>query len=191
VKLVLADDHALFRAGLRSLLATFPGIGVVAEASTGEEAVSEVLHHQADALVLDVEMPGQTVFTTVAAVLRARPSTQVVILTMHQDDALRRDLLKRGVHAYLSKTDPVDAVVEALQRRRSPPLLGDVSDIPLSDRELQVLALVGAALTNQQVAMRLGLATGTVKRHLANISDKLGAVSRLDAVRRARFLGLL
>jgi DNA-binding NarL/FixJ family response regulator len=118
VKVVLADDHALFREGLRALLGTFRDIRVVAQASTGQEGVSEVLHHEAEALVLDVEMPGQTVFTTVAAVLRTRPSTQVVILTMHQDDALRRDLLKRGVHAYLSKADPVEAVVGALRRGR-------------------------------------------------------------------------
>ncbi|WIB65514.1 response regulator transcription factor [Curtobacterium sp. MCBD17_040] len=191
MKLVLADDHTMFREGLHALLGTIPDMHVVAQAATGADAVTETVRHNADAVILDVEMPGQSVFATVAALRRQRPHTRIVVLTMHQDDALRRDLLTRGVTAYLSKTDPVDTVADALRTDHHSLPTNSANAAPLSDRELEVLTLVASALTNQQVAQHLNLAPGTIKRHLANISDKLGAVSRLDAVRKAHLLGLL
>lgn len=192
IRTVLADDHRLVRDGLRALLSLTADIDIVAEAGTGEEAQQAVNHTDADALILDVEMPGQPIFTTVAGVHRTHPNTRIIVVTMHQDDALRRDVLQRGAHAYLAKTDPVEDIVRALRSSRptETSVCNDDSS-PLSDREREVLALVANAMTNQQVASRLNLAPGTVKRHVANISSKLGAVSRLDAVRRARLLGLL
>lgn len=192
IRTVLADDHRLVRDGLRALLSLTADIDIVAEAGTGEEAQEAVDRTDADALILDVEMPGQPIFTTLAGVHRTHANTRVIVVTMHQDDALRRDILQRGAHAYLAKTDPVDDIVRALRSsHRAAAGVGVDDSSPLSDREREVLVLVANAMTNQQVAGRLSLAPGTVKRHLANISSKLGAVSRLDAVRRAQQLGLL
>jgi DNA-binding NarL/FixJ family response regulator len=199
IRVLLVDDHQIFRESLAALLAVDPAVEVVAEAGTGEEALRLTRQHKPDVVLLDVEMPGQSVLTTLAELMTCRPPTRVVVLTMHEDAALARQLLMRGASAYLVKTvghrelvsairagaaESSDVVTMTMSRYSLAPLSTNSTN-PLSAREVEVLALAARARTNQQIAMALRISEGTVKRHLSNINVKLGATSRLDAVRRA------
>jgi DNA-binding NarL/FixJ family response regulator len=200
VTIVVADDHTLFRQGLRELLSTDPEFDVTGEAAHGDEVITLVQRHRPNVLLLDVEMPGPGAKAVIERVRRTSPDTAVVILTMHDAPALVRDLLDYGAAAYLVKSIARDELITAIRsvsRTRDNVLLS----IPratmeslerqqeqrtlLSERELEVLRLVAAAMSNAQIASRLFISEGTVKRHLTNIYGKLGAVSRVDAIKKA------
>jgi DNA-binding NarL/FixJ family response regulator len=202
VRVVLADDHTLFRDGLRELLETDDGCTVVGEASTSDEALTLVANLRPDVLVLDVEMPGPGAPAVVEKLHRSFPRTRVIVLTMHESPAIVHDLLERGAHAFLVKSiagEELIAAVRSVNRGRDNVLLsvsretiGQLEsprdapgESPLSARELDVLRLVAQAYSNGQIATRLGITEGTVKRHLTNVYAKLDAVSRIDAIRKA------
>jgi DNA-binding NarL/FixJ family response regulator len=201
VRVVLADDHTLFRDGLRELLETDDGCTVVGEAGTSGEALMLVADLQPDVLVLDVEMPGPGAAAVVEKLHRGFPRTRVIVLTMHESPAIVHDLLERGAHAFLVKSiagEELIAAVRSVNRGRDNVLLSvsretigqlesprDAGVSPLSARELDVLRLVAQAYSNGQIATRLGITEGTVKRHLTNVYAKLDAVSRIDAIRKA------
>jgi DNA-binding NarL/FixJ family response regulator len=161
---------------------------------------------QPDVALLDVEMPGQSVLTTLPAIRRAAPACRVLILTMHETTALLRQLVLRGASGYLVKTIGHEDLVAAIESAmRSAPgmvtmsvtrgsllsLAGDPATRILSERELEILHCVRRAQSNLQIAHALGISEGTVKRHLSNINAKLGATSRIDAVRKAMSASLL
>ncbi|MDG4784846.1 response regulator transcription factor [Micromonospora sp. WMMD1102] len=204
IRVALADDHTLFRQGIREMLSTDPGIQVVGEAATGPDAVGLVLAERPDVLLLDVEMPGPGAGPVIRELRRVRPQTQVVVLTMHDDADVVRDLLNCGAAAYLVKTilrDELVVAVRSVASRSDTVLLSvsrrTVSQLdsqrdragnsagPLTDRELEVLTLTAQAFSNAQIASRLHITQATVKRHLTNIYAKLQAVSRVDAIRKA------
>jgi DNA-binding NarL/FixJ family response regulator len=205
LRVVLVDDHRLFRESLAALLGVHEGIEVVAEGSTGEEAVSLTRRYRPDVVLLDVEMPGQAVTTSLVEIRSASPSTRIVVLTMHENTALARQLLLRGASAYLIKTIGHHELVSAM--RASTEGASDMVTLSvsrgglaglapsagpgLSARELEVLTLVARARSNLEIGRELQISEGTVKRHLSNINNKLGSSSRLDAVRRAGRAGLL
>jgi DNA-binding NarL/FixJ family response regulator len=205
LRLVLVDDHRLFRESLGALLAVHEGIDVVAEGANGEEAVRLTRLHRPDVVLLDVEMPGQSVLTSLVEIRSASPSTRIVVLTMHENTPLARQLLLRGASAYLIKTighHELVAAIRAATDREQDLITLSVSrgglvglTAPggpmLSEREVQVLSLVGKARSNAAIAAELRISEGTVKRHLSNINAKLGSTSRLDAVRRATRARLL
>ena len=205
LRLVLVDDHRLFRESLGALLSVHDGIEVVAEGSNGEEAVRLARQHRPDALLLDVEMPGQSVLTSLVEIRSASPATRIVILTMHENTTLARQLLIRGASAYLIKTIGHHELVAAVRAttERAPDMVtlsvsrGGLAGLAaggapvLSDRELEVLTLVSRARSNSAIAAELRISEGTVKRHLSNINAKLGSTSRMDAVRRATRARLL
>jgi DNA-binding NarL/FixJ family response regulator len=206
IRVVVADDHTLFRQGIRELLSTDEHFEVVAEGATGADAVQLVREHNPDVILLDVEMPGPGPTATVKWLHHAAPNTRIVVLTMHDDPALVHDLLESGASAYLVKTivrEELMAAVRSVSRAESNVLLSVSRETiegldrqrpesgPLSAREMDVLGLVAQALSNAQIATRLFITEGTVKRHLTNIYTKLGAVSRVDAVRKATAAGLL
>jgi DNA-binding NarL/FixJ family response regulator len=202
VRIVLADDHTLFRAGVREMLLTVDGMDVVNEASTGDEAVLQTVRHAPDVLLLDVEMPGLSAATVIRQVRRRCPQTRIVVLSMHHDPTVVHELLDCGAAAFLSKTSlrielmaairsvaaDSEAVLLALPRatmeRFESPARSQRRG-PLTDRETDVLTLTAEALSNGQIAGRLHISEATVKRHLTNIYAKLGAVSRVDAIRKA------
>ncbi|EOD57155.1 response regulator [Amycolatopsis vancoresmycina] len=206
VTIIVADDHTLFRQGLCELLTTDPEFAVTGEAADGDEAVTLVQRHRPNILLLDVEMPGPSAKVVIERVGRMSPDTAVVILTMHDAPAVVRDLLDSGAAAYLVKSIARDelisairsvsrskdnvllsvprATMESLERRQAQRTL-------LSERELEVLRLVAAAMSNAQVASRLFISEGTVKRHLTNIYGKLGAASRVDAINKAVQAGFI
>ncbi|GAA4733433.1 response regulator transcription factor [Modestobacter marinus] len=205
LRLVLVDDHRLFRESLGALLAVHEGIEVVAEGADGEEAVRLARTHRPDVVLLDVEMPGQSVLTSLVEIRSASPSTRIIVLTMHENTPLARQLLLRGASAYLIKTighhELVAAIRAATDRdqdlitlsvsRGGLAGLTTSSGPTLSEREVEVLGLVGKARSNAAIAAELRISEGTVKRHLSNINAKLGSTSRLDAVRRATRARLL
>ncbi|MGW3966987.1 response regulator [Amycolatopsis sp. NPDC005003] len=206
VTIVVADDHTLFRQGLCELLATDPEFAVTGDAAHGDEAVALVQRLRPNILLLDVEMPGPSAKAVIERVGRMSPDTAVVILTMHDAPAVVRDLLDSGAAAYLVKSIARDelisairsvsrskdnvllsvprATMESLERRQAQRTL-------LSERELEVLRLVAAAMSNAQIASRLFISEGTVKRHLTNIYGKLGAASRVDAINKAVQAGFI
>ncbi|MFJ3720213.1 response regulator [Streptomyces sp. NPDC090057] len=204
VRALLVDDHALFRDGLRELLVADGQIEVVAMGGNGAECVELALRHRPDVILLDVEMPGQDAWTTLEQLRRQVPESKVVILSMHEGYTLVQRLLDAGAAAYLTKSvvrrelvaavcataaDESDSVTVSLPRRA---LLAPQAARPesLSAREAEVLDLVAQAYSNAEIAGELFITESTVKRHLSNIYAKLGATSRLDAVRHAMRTGL-
>jgi DNA-binding NarL/FixJ family response regulator len=202
VTVALADDHTLFREGVREILSTDPRLRVIGEAAHGEAAVALCVEARPDVLLLDVEMPGPGAVAVLRQLRRLCPGTQVVVLTMHDDAGVVHDMLSCGAAAYLVKTVPgaeLIAVVASVAREPATVLVSvsrrtiDRLDLrgpgggggSLTDRELDVLRLTAQALSNAQIASRLHITEATVKRHLTNIYAKLNAVSRVDAIRKA------
>ncbi|MGI8329610.1 response regulator [Actinomadura scrupuli] len=204
LRLVLADDHTMVREGLNEVLSLESDLKIVGEAGTGVEAIALVKQLRPDVVILDVEMPQHDVITTLRQIRLSSPRTKVIVLTMHDDHNLVRDLLARGAHAFLIKSvsrhelvSAVRSVVQDEQRvvvsvsRESLDRMSDPSSNPLSEREREVLTLVARALSNAQIASRLSITEGTVKRHLRNVYTKLSAVSRLDAVNKSVAAGYI
>lgn len=209
IRICLADDHNLFRDGIREMLNTDPALSVVGGASSGEDAVALVARLRPDVLLLDVEMPGPGAAEVIRQVRVAAPRTRVIVLTMHDDPDLVHALLQSGASAYLLKSimrDELIAAVRSVAQRRTENVFLAVSrqtveqldrersrtdTVNLTERELQVLSLLAEAMTNSQIATRLFITEATVKRHLTNIYGKLQALSRVDAVRKATMLKLL
>ncbi|MGN9841677.1 response regulator [Nonomuraea sp. H19] len=194
----IVDDHALFREGLREILETCDDLLVVGEAGDSGEAVALVQERRPDVLMLDIEIPGEDVLDTVGRVRAISPETKVIVLSMYDGPQLLRRLLSAGIRGYLLKSVHREEVISAIRSVVNDPerLVLAVSRDSLAqvhapapniltDKERQVLEFAAQALSNQQIANRLGLTEATVKRHLRNVFVKLGAVSRIDAVNRA------
>lgn len=208
ITIALADDHTLFREGLRVMLSTDSRLRVVGEAAQGQAAVAVCVEQRPDVLLLDVEMPGPGAAAVIRQVRRLCPDTQIIVLTMHDDADVVHELLDSGAAAYLVKTVPRAELVAAVGSVAQQPttVLLSVSrrtverldphrpgqrQGQLTDRELEVLRLTAQAFTNVQIASRLQITEATVKRHLTNIYGKLSAVSRVDAVRKASMAKLI
>ncbi|RKS09656.1 LuxR family two component transcriptional regulator [Nocardiopsis sp. Huas11] len=202
IRIVLADDHTLLREALREILLAEPDFAIVGEAGDGEAAVESVSRLAPDVVLLDVDMPRSQPVETARRLLRNSPRTSVIVLTMHDEPQLVKEMLQVGVSGYLHKgigrRDLVAAIHQATREPRQVTMsvsretivsVGSNSTGPLSAREQEVLSLVAGALSNRQIATRLSITEGTVKRHLRNIFDKLGAESRMDAVNKVRAAG--
>ncbi len=198
-RLVLVDDHMLVREGIRGILEVEPDLRVVGEAGDSASAVATVTALRPHVVLLDVEIVGDDVVTTVQRMRAAAPETEIIILSMYDGPHLLQRLLALGIRGYLLKSARREELISAIRavRRRDDRIILGVSrqslarvrsapaDPGLSARELDVLELAAQALTNAQIASRLRVTEATVKRHLSNIFSKLGAVSRIDAVNKA------
>lgn len=206
VTVAVADDHTLFRQGIQELLASDPGLNILGEASTGDQAIALVQATDPDVLLLDVQMPGPGAKSTIKQLKQHCPRTAVVILTMHDSPTVVSDLLDCGADAYLVKSigrEELVATVHSLGRSQQNVVLSvpkatmrsldhvREQQALLSKRELQVLELVATAMSNAQIATRLFISEGTVKRHLTNVYAKLKATSRVDAIKKATNAGVL
>ena len=207
-RIVVVDDHHMFRAGVIELLQSVPEFEIVGYGASGVDAITMAREFRPDVVILDVEMPGPGATTTIRRILEASPTTKVVVLTMHDDAELVRTLFDAGAVGYLLKSAGRHELVAAISTasrsegsvllavsRATVMNLGSGANYEalglLSERETQVLQLLAKASSNQDIASALFISAGTVKRHLANIYSKLGATSRMDAVRKASQLGIL
>ncbi|OJH34026.1 response regulator [Cystobacter ferrugineus] len=212
IRIVLADDHALVREGIRSLLDLTPDLRIVGEAADGNEALRLVAELDPDVVLMDVRMPRMGGLEALRALRRTDPHRRVVLLTTFDEDAVLREALRVGVQGFLLKDVTRDQLAEALHRVAGgetlppPGLPGQVSrgvaelprDFPhaehpeeLTRRELEVLRLIARGLSNREIAEALGTAEGTVKNQTSNILAKLGVRDRTQAVLRGMELGCL
>ncbi len=209
IRVMLADDHAVVRAGIRQFLEHAPDIQVIAEADDGEMARILIQEQQPDVAVLDIQMPKATGIEVTRWVRAHHPEVGVLVLTAYDDDPYVMAVLQAGANGYVLKTaspaDIVQAVRDvnegksALDPSIAHKLLAHIAGQgrtqpdyePLTDRELEVLALAGKGYTNKAIGVQLGISDRTVQGHLAKAYGKLQANSRTEAVMRAVSLGLL
>ncbi|OIK04436.1 response regulator [Streptomyces monashensis] len=204
VRLLLADDHPVVRAGLRAVLETEPGLVVVAEAATAEEAVVRAGAGDVDVVLMDLRFGGGMGGAEATAAITARPGApRVVIVTTYDSDADTLPAIEAGATGYLLKDAPPEELAAAVRsaaagRTALAPAVADrlmnrlrAPGTSLTRRETEVLALVAEGLSNQAVGRRLHLTEGTVKSHLARVYAKLGVDSRTAAVAAATGLGLI
>lgn len=204
IKVLLVDDHALFREGVIEIFAVEEGVRVVGEAENGLEAITLASREKPDVVLLDVEMPVMGAEGAIEGIRRTSPASKILVLTMHDEPRLVRRLLGLGADAYIVKSasreallaavrtvhETEDRVVLSVSRSTANRLEGSERDT-LSIRELEVLLLVARAMSNSQIATHLQISEATIKRHLTNIYAKLGVVSRADAAKKALESGLI
>ncbi|MGZ6640929.1 MAG: response regulator [Solirubrobacteraceae bacterium] len=202
--IVLADDHAVVRAGLRLLLDRAEGFEVLAEASDADSAVRSVLGHKPDVLVLDLNMPGElTSLEAIPRIAEVSAKTRVVVLTMQEDPEFARHALRAGAVGDVLEEAADDELVEAVRRAAegatylNPRLGAALAAAPegppgdLTERELDVLRRIGLGHTNVEIAEQLFLSVRTVETHRAHIQQKLRRSTRSELVRYALDHGLL
>jgi DNA-binding NarL/FixJ family response regulator len=208
IRVVLADDHAVVRKGIREFLEIGGAITVTAEASDGLEALRLIREHRPDVAVLDIQMPGQSGIEVTRAVRAERLPVGILILTAFDDEPYVRAVLQAGANGYVLKTAEAQDIVEAVQAvyegqsaldpviaRKLITYLPKFQSVPesniepLTERELDVLRLAAKGFTNKAIGAQLSISDRTVQGHLAKIYTKLGAASRTEAVMRAVTLG--
>jgi two-component system, NarL family, response regulator NreC len=204
IRLVLADDHAVVRSGLRMLLDSEPGLEVVAEASDVDSAKRYVRGHHPDVLVLDLNMPGGSSLEAIPVIREESPETQIVVLTMQQEPAFARQALSVGALGYVLKEAADDELVEAVRRAAAgesylnPRLGARMASQPppgppddLSTREVDVLRLIALGHTNAEIGEQLFLSVRTVETHRSHIQQKLRLSTRAELVGYALKRGLI
>jgi len=206
IRLLLADDHAILRAGLRVLLDAQPDMTVVAEAADGHEALDRARVNRPDVAVVDLTMPGMSGVQTLERLRREVPATRLLVLTMHDDPAYAGLTLAAGATGHVVKdaeSSELLAAIRAVHHGRTFVHTGSGVDSgtqlesatmvvpPLSRRERQVLELLARGHTNREVAQRLTLSVKTIETYRSRLSEKLNLHSRADLVRLAMDLGLL
>jgi DNA-binding NarL/FixJ family response regulator len=200
IKVLLADDHTMFRQGIAELLASYGGMEVVGQTDNDEGAVEVARRMKPDVVLMQVQMPISKAKENLRRIREIYPPPRVIIVTMIEDPRQVRELLELGVSAYILKSASAEHLVAAIRAAILDPKsksvvvgmpLGlleeaeDGSEGVLSARELEILLLTARGLSNHQIATRMHLAQGTVKRHLANIFEKMDVHSRGEATRKA------
>lgn len=206
VKIVLADDHEVVRNGLRMVLEAEGGFEVVAEAGDLETTRRYVRAHRPDVLVLDLNLPEGSSLPAIPELLADSPDTAVVVLTMQQDPAFAREAMRAGALGYVLKHSAGSELVEAVRAAAAgetylnPKLGALLAAAPaepagppdgLTEREVDILRLIGLGHTNTEIAERLYLSVRTVESHRAHIQQKTGRTSRSELVRYALDHGLI
>lgn len=208
INALLADDHAVVRAGIRQFLEHAGDIRVVAEAGDGQAAMRLIAEHLPDVAVLDIQMPEASGIEVTRWTRAIHPQVGVLILTAYDEDPYVLAVLQAGAHGYVLKTAAPAEIIQAVRdvcagksvldpaitpkvmahfaSQKSPPPVEE-----LTGRESEVLALAGRGYTNKAIGMQLGISDRTVQGHLAHIYNKLQAASRTEAVMRAVSLGWL
>lgn len=208
IRVLLADDHTVVRAGIRQILERAEDIRVIAEAEDGQAAQELIAEHQPDVAVLDIQMPKASGIEITRWVRANFREVGVLILTAYDDDPYVFAVIQAGANGYVLKTASPSEIIQAVRdvhegksaldpaitqkvlrqitsQRSLPPVES------LTDRELEVLTLVGRGFTNKAIGVQLGISDRTVQGHLAKIFTKLQAGSRTEAVMRAVSLGWL
>jgi DNA-binding NarL/FixJ family response regulator len=208
IRVLVVDDHAVVRAGLRRVLDAEPDIETVGEAADADRAVYEAIEQKPDVVLMDVVMPGKSGIEGMPALLQAVPETKVLVLSMQDDPRYVREAFDAGAQGYVLKEAADSEVVEAVRAVASGhqyvhPELGArllaadaaerrrAQEDPLSDREREVLRLLALGHTNQEIAKLLFISVRTAETHRAHIMQKLRLDSRAELVRYALSEGLL
>lgn len=208
IRLLLADDHAVVRAGIRQFLELEEDLEVVAEADDGEQAKQLIELHRPDIAVLDIQMPKATGIEVTRHVRANRLPVGVLVLTAYEDDPYVAAVLKAGANGYVLKTARPPEIIQAIRdvyqgksvldraivskvmAHLSTPA-GPALTINLSDREMEVLTLAAKGKTNRAIATQLSISDRTVQGHFARIFEKMQANSRTEAVMKAVSMGLI
>lgn len=199
IRLVIADDHVIFRQGLCSLLATAGDIEIIGECSRGDDALELIRRLQPTVAVLDILMPGLDGLSAVSALRREGNTTPVVILTTHDDPLMLERATFSGAHAYINKEFAFEQLLQVLRKvADGSSLLDDnagsttVSSVhELTDREREVIRLVACGMSSRQVGETLGISNKTVDNHRTNIMNKLRVHTTAELVRYAIKVGLV
>lgn len=211
IRVLIAEDQTLMRQGLRTLLTLNEGFRVVGEAENGQQAVQQALALKPDVVLMDVEMPVMSGVDATAQITRSVPGTRVILLTTFDYDEYVFAGLKAGARGYLLKDMTPDELLDTITRIHAGESIVQPSVAlrliaefgqrpgaphqsgydPLSERELDVLRLLGEGWTNKAIAGRLSLTEGTVKNYVSTILDKLHAANRTQATQIARKRGLI
>jgi DNA-binding NarL/FixJ family response regulator len=211
VRVLIVDDQALFREGLRSLLATRAELAVVGEAGDGREALAQVATLRPDVVLLDMKMPGLDGLATIRRLRVQSPDVGIIVLTTFADDEVVFEGLRAGAAGYLLKDASGEQLLQAIvavargqaflqpdvaskvlaEFSRLSPRPSESAGPELSDREREVLRLLARGASNKEIANVLRLAEGTVKNHVTNILSRLGVGDRTQAALKARDLGVV
>ena len=208
IRVLIVDDHAVVRSGLRLVLDAESDIEAVGEAPNAERAVFEALEHKPDVVLMDVVMPGQSGIEALPSVMRAAPAAKVLVLSMQDDPRYVREAFEAGASGYVLKEAADTEVVAAVRavaagERYLHPALGAklvaaeaeerkrAASDPLSEREQEILRLLSLGHTNQEIAKMLYISVRTAETHRAHVMQKLGLSSRAELVRYALAAGLL
>jgi DNA-binding NarL/FixJ family response regulator len=192
IRILTADDHALLRAGIASLVDVEPDLELVAQAATGQEAIEQFRHHRPDITLMDLQMPGISGIEAIIAIRSEFPEARIIVLTTYPGDVQVLRALKAGARGYLLKGDVHTDLLETIRavhagQKRVPPevaagLAMHTAEDQLTARELEVLQLIAKGNANKEIAAQLAVREDTVKSHVGNILEKLGANDRTHAV---------
>ncbi|GIU97085.1 MAG: DNA-binding response regulator [Actinomycetota bacterium] len=205
LRVMVVDDHALFRRGLDMVLSQEPDIELVGEASDGQEAIERAQELMPDVVLMDVRMPKRSGIEATARIKELMPHVKILMLTISDEEADLYEAIKAGASGYLLKEIPIEEVADAIrsvwagQSRISPSMASKLlsefaamskaseerAPVPsprLTDREMEVLRLVAQGLNNREIAKQLFISENTVKNHVRNILEKLHLHSRMEAV---------
>jgi DNA-binding NarL/FixJ family response regulator len=208
IRVLLADDHAVVRAGICQFLEQADDIDVIAEAGDGQDAMDLITQHQPDVAVLDIQMPKASGIEVTRWVREHHREVGVLILTAYDDDPYVMAVIQAGANGYVLKTASPEEIIQAVKdvhagksaldseivQKMVAQVSSGIQEQPvdkLTERELEVLALVAKGYTNKAIGVQLGISDRTVQGHLAHIFSKLQSGSRTEAVMRAVSLGWL
>ncbi|MGH6945529.1 MAG: response regulator [Geminicoccaceae bacterium] len=210
IRIVLADDHTLFRDGMRALLASIPDTDLVGEAGTGDEAIERAARLQPDVLLMDIQMPGTNGIDATREILRESPHIGIIMLTMFEDDDSVFAAMRAGARGYILKGASQPELLRAVRAVAAgealfgptiadrliaffaSPLIANPREAfpELTDREREVLTLISQGANNAEISERLFVSPKTVRNHVSNIFSKLQVADRAQAIIRAREAGL-
>jgi NarL family two-component system response regulator LiaR len=208
IRVLIADDHAVVREGLRTLINTEPGMRVIGEAQDGNEAIQQCVSLQPDVLLLDMVMPHKSGLEVIDAIRQENPRARILVLTSFASDDVVFPAIKSGALGYLLKNSSPQRLLQAIrdvykgEPSMSPAIAKKLmlemqrptelppTDDPLTVREVEVLRLLAQGLTNQEIAAKLVIGEGTVRTHVSNILSKLHLANRTQAALYALREGL-
>ena len=192
IRILCVDDHPLLREGIATLVATQPDMALVAEASSGREAIEQFRLHQPDVTLMDVQMDGMNGIEAIIAIRAEWRTAKIIVLTTYAGDVLAQRALKAGAHAYVLKGSIRREILDTIRdvsrglKRIEPDVAADLaihqSDASLTPREIEVLSLVAAGNSNKLIAAQLKINEETAKTHIKSILAKLDANDRTHAV---------
>jgi DNA-binding NarL/FixJ family response regulator len=214
IRILIADDHALFREGLRALFAALPDIEVTGEAADGATAITQVDALQPDLILMDINMPGTNGIEATRHILNTHPKLGIIMVTMLEDDASVFSAMRAGARGYVLKGAHHDEILQAIravaagqavfgpaiaarminffQGLNAVPKTGSPATAfpELTEREREVLVLIAQGISNKDIAEKLVISMKTVSNHITNIFSKLQVADRAQAIIRARDAGL-